>query len=204
MIFFEAGELVSDVRVADLNHDGTDDVVSLGFHGSVTVFLGNGDGVLTMRTNFFGCCRALEIGDFNGDENPDLIVIQPGYEDLFFGNGDGTFTYGGYLPLAGGAWAVAVGDVNGDRQLDMVIGGRGSFQVLLNQTFTRLQTQKSNNDLELSWPSFTAGFVLESASDLHSPDNWQRVPLAPVVSGNRYVVPVTPTGAKQFYRLRRQ
>jgi len=139
--FFDSG--VSSVAIGDVNGDGKPDLIGTivcfvttnCINGSVGVLLGNGDGTFqsVVRYPSNGTnANSVAITDINGDGKPDLLVANScltkancgssGGVSVLFGKGDGTFqtavTYG-----SGGRSAVslAVGDVNGDGQLDVVV-----------------------------------------------------------------------------------
>ncbi|MGH9745165.1 MAG: choice-of-anchor D domain-containing protein [Candidatus Acidiferrales bacterium] len=119
------------VIAADFNKDGMLDVVTAN-RGSntVTVYLGNGNGTfqtgqtITVFSGPFG----LAVGDVNNDGNPDLIVTSlfasgSGGIAVLLGNGDGTFQ----APVIftndrGAAETVALADINGDGNLDLIAG----------------------------------------------------------------------------------
>lgn len=64
---------------------------------------------------------ALRGGDFNGDMEPDFVLLAGGELAVYLGNGDGTFG----LPIEGDIEAgstLQVANVNGDGDLDVVIG----------------------------------------------------------------------------------
>ncbi|MBM3824496.1 MAG: hypothetical protein FJ404_16690 [Verrucomicrobia bacterium] len=64
-------------------------------------------------------------------------------------------------------------------------------------------TFRLNGDrFELSWPSTSTGFVLESALDLVNP-NWQNLGTGGIPIGGMHRVSVTLDPARQFFRLRR-
>jgi len=110
------------LATADLNGDGKLDLVVVTLSGSVSVFLGNGDGTFQKPVNYATFEPvAVIVGDFNGDGKLDLAVLcQPSTVSVFLGNGDGTFRPAvnyptGYLTDHG----ITV-DVNGDGKLDIV------------------------------------------------------------------------------------
>ncbi len=146
---------LTTVGIADLNHDGTADLVfSGGGIGQLTVFLGNGDGTFQPGVNYPASRlgTGLAIADLNGDGNPDLITtgLDPGGLSVLMGYGDGTFTPlinpNTGLPgfLAGqNPVAVAVADIgsppaNGSTVLgppddvpDLIVAASGGYGALL-------------------------------------------------------------------------
>jgi hypothetical protein len=124
------GNTTFAVVVGDFNRDGKADldVLSGYYNGTVTIFLGNGDGTFTQAAgnptaagNPSGTNEAAVIGDFNGDGIPDLAVANDaGSVTILLGNGDGTFTpaSGGPITMGETPLSLAVGDFNGDGILD--------------------------------------------------------------------------------------
>ncbi len=136
------GYLAVSVAVADVNNDGKPDLLvandCLDFScqtGSVVVLLGNGDGTFQPGTAYAAGVGAtsLAVADLNGDGNPDLVVADMGVwpntygeVSVLLGNGDGTFQpVVTYSSGAGGAYSVAVADVNGDGKPDIVVADEG-------------------------------------------------------------------------------
>jgi hypothetical protein len=131
------GEGPISVAVADVNRDGTADLVvanvcadSSCTGGSVGVLLGNGDGTFQPATTYDSggfYAFSVAVADVNGDGKPDLVVTNfySNTVGVLLGNGDGTFqpvvTYG--TAGAGGSnpYSVAVADVNGDGKPDLVV-----------------------------------------------------------------------------------
>ena len=125
------------VAVADLNGDGNLDLAVVAgsnpLNGpDVYVLLGNGDGTFRAPVSYKISASgstpvSLAIGDLNGDGKPDLVVAdgsasntRPGAVAILLGNGDGTFQSAVRYAASGtGASAVALGDFNGDGNLDI-------------------------------------------------------------------------------------
>ena len=95
-----------------------------------------------------GSYFAVAVADVDGDTHPDIIAIDlacasgnSGCVSLLIGNGDGTFQDGSAYALGIGFSAIAVADVNGDGEPDVIAtpagnGGNntppGTVGVLLN------------------------------------------------------------------------
>ena len=162
-----AGIFPDSVVVSDLKRDGQADVIVLNecqilqqgtceTPGQLGVLLGNGDGTFGAAASFgTGAYWAYSLGagDVNGDGIPDLVVANicqslgpylecTGYGtvSVLLGNGDGTFRPAAtYSTGAYDAYAVAIGDVNGDQMPDLVVANlyqgqsqqAGSASVLL-------------------------------------------------------------------------
>jgi hypothetical protein len=136
--YSSGGRGASSVAIGDLNGDGHPDLVVADVYlfgdDTVSVLLGNGDGTYqspVAYTTGSHDATSVAIGDVNGDGRPDLVVASycqtpmncpNGGVSVLLGNGDGTFqapasySSGGYQ-----ATSVAIGDVNGDGKLDLVV-----------------------------------------------------------------------------------
>jgi hypothetical protein len=146
---YSVGAYPSSVVVGDFNGDGKADLAVANYGnfaagpqlGTVSVLLGNGDGTFQPATVFpaggYGP-SSIAIADFNGDGKADLAVANvgsgvgnAGNVSVLLGNGDGTFQtatsyLGGSLPSF-----VAVSDVNGDGDPDLLVGQSTGVSVLL-------------------------------------------------------------------------
>lgn len=136
------GKGAYSVVIGDLNGDGIPDLAvtntydQAGINGSVSVLLGNGDGTFKSAASYNTggyVATSVAIGDVNGDGIPDLIVANfaqdqsaYGFAGVLLGNGDGTFQPAVlYGSGAEGAYSVALGDLNGDGILDLVVSDGG-------------------------------------------------------------------------------
>ena len=143
---FAAGYDPSSVVVGDFNNDGIPDLATTNFlAGTVSVLLGVGDGTFQPRRTITvggvgGMPRTLAVGDFNGDGNPDLAVVN--YASVgdnassvivLLGVGDGTFTTAQTLRAGYNVVSAAVGDFNGDGIPDLAVAnfGGGTVSVFL-------------------------------------------------------------------------
>lgn len=116
----------------DINSDGRLDIITVNCDyvptDSVDVFTGNSDGTFNAPVSYpVGTCGgSLQIGDFNGDNRPDIAVAV--YADqnitILFNDGDGLF--GNVTPnnvMSTGAsfpWGLIALDANQDRKLDLL------------------------------------------------------------------------------------
>ncbi len=133
-VSYAAGTSPAAVQVADMNGDGFRDVLVANLDGTLLVFLQApvGDGTLlppvVHDTLDYGSC-SIAIGDIDGDGRPDVVVANagppgyPGSVSVFMqdhavpGQLGLPVRYPGYW----GPLSVALGDLDGDGLLDMVV-----------------------------------------------------------------------------------
>ncbi len=131
------------VVAGDFNGDGKLDLaVTSAVSGSLTIFLGNGDGAFTLAPGSpifagFGAFYPA-MGDFNGDGKLDLAVSNPETSTvtILVGNGDGTFTLSTSSFSTGNTpQSIVAGDFNGDGRLDLATANHGdnTVSILLQQ-----------------------------------------------------------------------
>jgi uncharacterized protein (TIGR03437 family) len=157
-VVYQTGTNSRTFAAADLNHDGTLDLIVANFTSqSVAVLLGNKDG--TFQPAVFlptGTNNAwfVAVGDYNKDGNPDLAIAFESTKTLgmdsvgiMLGNGDGTFQAMTTFPVGSNPRWIGAADFNGDGNLDLVTtnthtanvsvllgDGKGSFQAQIATT----------------------------------------------------------------------
>ena len=182
--YISDGVLAQFVGIGDWNGDMKPDLAvvnqcqtSSSCTGTVTILLGNGDGTFQVPPNYASGgydADSVAVGDLNRDGKPDLVVANlcqgntcgrgnSGYVSVLLGNGDGTFQPAQEYATGGfGASSVAIADLNGDGNADVVVANQcstsdcktsGSVSVLLgngNGTLRAAQTYASGGYTALS------------------------------------------------------
>jgi hypothetical protein len=125
---FATGEGSNSIAIGDFNHDNNLDVATANasdFPENVSVLLGNGMGGFGAATNYTAGTTAYSVdtGDFNHDNNLDLVVANFNTADvsIFLGNGTGGFGTPTSFPAGMRPAWVSVGEFNGDTHLDLAV-----------------------------------------------------------------------------------
>lgn len=124
------------VALTDVNGDKFPDIMALNRGDkTVSVLLAKGDGSFEQPYTFpvSESPIAVASGDFNKDGKIDLAVLgdcgaaacsQPGSVEVLTGHGDGSFSSAFVYPAGYSPVSLAVGDLNQDKNLDIVVANR--------------------------------------------------------------------------------
>ncbi|MCH2125857.1 MAG: VCBS repeat-containing protein [Pirellulaceae bacterium] len=116
---------INDVRVADFNGDGNQDLVTANLGTStISIFLGQGDGTFQQDTLFDAGKNGafLAVGDFDRDRDIDFVITHwtEDFASVFLNDGSGTFAARTDYKTGLRNYGVATADLNQDGYLDIV------------------------------------------------------------------------------------
>lgn len=160
--YFAAGEF---------NHDGKTDLVGISLNENVVVVLFGSLSFITDRAASFPQPIAVSTGDFNNDNNLDIVVLNSSSYGIMLGNGAGDFGPLQTVSLATKASSVSVGDFTGDGKLDLAIANEqpNSVSILVGNgsgTFTAGPTLSFTSSSAVPRPSAAADFNGDNKLDL--------------------------------------
>ena len=157
---YPVADVPVDVDAGDFDENGTVDLaVARGNTGTVALLSGKGDGTFASAQdlpsdNAGNVSQSIHAQDVSGDGHVDLLVGTRSSLLLFLGEGNGGFGPPARIVdevfPARGASSIAVGDLNGDVQPDLV--ARGAF---IDSTYAVLNTQVAWGSLSPSVLSFS-------------------------------------------------
>ena len=120
----------NSVAIGDFNNDGNQDIATANYASNtgniVSINLGNGTGGFGATTNLSTGAGPVFVaaGEFNGDGNQDLAVVNHGSKSvsIFLGNGTGSFVANDTIKAGNSPITLALGDFNGDGKQDIITG----------------------------------------------------------------------------------
>ncbi|MFE3193992.1 FG-GAP repeat domain-containing protein [Nocardia sp. NPDC059240] len=124
-----SGLITEDIRAADFDGDGIDDIItadSFSFSTTVLISDGNGGFKKTNRINLSGLGpTSIAVGDFNHDGKMDaaMSAVLNSKIVIFTGNGDGTLTKTGEYDVTTQPQTPVLADFNRDGKLDIAVAG---------------------------------------------------------------------------------
>jgi len=133
-------QLSMDAAVADLDNDGDLDIIIANEHRPNILLINNGSGKFSNESaeripQVNHDSEDIGIADFDNDGDLDIIIVSEDDQinELYFNNGDGTFSdEGTRLPVTGTSNSVVIYDINNDGSIDVLIGNNGQNKVLIN------------------------------------------------------------------------
>jgi hypothetical protein len=141
-MFIDDGSQPYSVAIGDFNNDGQSDIVAADYGADNIVILvgtgegnGNGEIMSTYSTGVNSAPYFVAIGDFNNDNQSDIVVTNSQTDNIaiFFGYGNGTFAVGTKHSTGTRSrpYALAIADFNHDNMSDIVVANSGTNNVLI-------------------------------------------------------------------------
>ena len=145
MSFVDSGQSLGNSRAfdmvpGDLDDDGDLDLLVLGFLGSTRVWLNDGTGMFSPPVDYFGVGARAALGDLDGDGALDIAATaQDRICRYWINDGRGGFTGDGLVIGEPGGLSISLADVDGDSDLDALVGkleDSGGNRIYVNQRLT--------------------------------------------------------------------
>jgi len=119
------GASPNGIGTADFNHDGHPDLAVANANSTVSILLNNNGKFSTHNDiNVNASATWITSGSLRGNGVQDVVAVVsgvPGGAEVLLGNNDGTFANPVFYPTGSEPTGVAVGDLNADKLLDLVV-----------------------------------------------------------------------------------
>ena len=134
------GSKPHSVAIDDLNNDSRLDIVVANYGAdNIAVFLGLGNRLfvrmMTYSTGIGSAPYSIAINHFNKDKYLDIVVINSKTNNIAILPGFGNGSFGMGMTYSTGdrsrPYAIAIGDFNNDRRLDIVVANSGTSKILI-------------------------------------------------------------------------
>jgi hypothetical protein len=139
MNFFISISSLSSLTTADVNGDNKLDVIVAEMYGKVRIFLNTGNGTFNNQANYatgnlsIATSSFVTAADLNGDNKPDIIVINADTSIVyvFLNTGTGMFNLRETYPTGPKSrpTSLTTADVDGDKNLDIIVTNHGTGRV---------------------------------------------------------------------------
>lgn len=136
------GNTIRGMVCEDFNNDSLPDIavtlMNASLNNPIAIYLNDGSGVISTTSDSMyenvNFPMDIACGDFNNDDNVDLVFTTPDDSGLVIltGNGDGTFNRGDSINVDAETWKVAVADFDKDLNDDIVVDSRFARMYVIN------------------------------------------------------------------------
>ena len=177
------------LAAGEFNHDGKTDLVGISLNENVVVVVLGGASFSASRVAAFPQPIAVTTGDFNNDNNLDVVVLNSSSYGIMLGNGAGDFGPLQTFSLGTKASSVSVGDFTGDGKLDLAIANEqpNSVSILVGNgsgAFTAGSTLTFNSPSGIPRLSAVADFNGDNKLDIAVADRNTQAILVFLGNGN--------------------
>lgn len=182
------------IGVGDINNDREDDLLVLSGN-LVYVLQGNGDGSFsagnppTINTRSTGSF-AIAVGLLDADTNLDFAVANRDNAQVvtFFGNGNGTFTFGQFIAAGDSPTGIIIADADGDRDNDLLAVDSAAVP------FDEVRLMRNNGDPD-------DAFLFDTAESIVSTEGPLAITALDVEPDNKVDIAVTTVNPDQMSLL---